>query len=378
MPQIINSNIASLTAQRNLNTSQSDLNTSLQRLSSGLRINSAKDDAAGLAISERFTTQIRGLNQAQRNAKAFQVGANAGETVTISSIASSRTTALGQTFEATSGTIASNTTSTALVADDLLINGTDVGVVATGGATGSFAANIATAITAADSQVSVDVGASTEVDTALANSTISDALAGVGVTFTGTAAAGTLTFTKTDGSNLNLSESRTLGTGGTPAFTGDGFAEIGTGTAAGALEAYGSITLTSASDIVVAGNNPGNIGLVAGTLSVATSGTGTTVANTDISTVNGANAAIASVDAALNTVNSSRANLGAVQNRFDSVVASIQTTSENLSASRSRIRDADFAEETAALTRAQILQQAGVSILSQANSLPQNVLALLQ
>ena len=214
-----------------------------------------------------------------------------------------------------------------------------------------------------------------EVDTALANSTISDALAGVGVTFTGTAAAGTLTFTKIDGSNLNLSESRTLGTGGTPAFTGDGFAEIGTGTAAGALEAYGSITLT---DIVVAGNNPGNIGLVAGTLSVATSGTGTTVANTDISTVNGANAAIASVDAALNTVNSSRANLGAVQNRFDSVVASIQTTSENLSASRSRIRDADFAEETAALTRAQILQQAGVSILSQANSLPQNVLALLQ
>tara|TARA_R110002096_G_scaffold405911_1_gene604048 strand:+ start:426 stop:1928 length:1503 start_codon:yes stop_codon:yes gene_type:complete len=500
MPQIINSNIASLTAQRNLNTSQSDLNTSLQRLSSGLRINSAKDDAAGLAISERFTTQIRGLNQAQRNAndgislaqtaegdlaqitnnlqrirelavqsanatnsssdraalqletseliaeidrvassssfngvklldgsftdQAFQVGANAGETVTISSIASSRTTALGQTFEATSGTIASNTTSTALVADDLLINGTDVGVVATGGATGSFAANIATAITAADSQVSVDVGASTvtlgtafatvsddatgddgvytftvegvdiitsstlgatgdsitaaEVDTALANSTISDALAGVGVTFTGTAAAGTLTFTKIDGSNLNLSESRTLGTGGTPAFTGDGFAEIGTGTAAGALEAYGSITLTSASDIVVAGNNPGNIGLVAGTLSVATSGTGTTVANTDISTVNGANAAIASVDAALNTVNSSRANLGAVQNRFDSVVASIQTTSENLSASRSRIRDADFAEETAALTRAQILQQAGVSILSQANSLPQNVLALLQ
>jgi len=106
--------------------------------------------------------------------------------------------------------------------------------------------------------------------------------------------------------------------------------------------------------------------------------TGTTIAATDISTVQGANAAIASADAALTTINSSRAQLGAVQNRFDSVVSSIQTTSENLSASRSRIRDADFAAETAALTRAQILQQAGVSILGQANSLPQNALSLLQ
>ena len=105
---------------------------------------------------------------------------------------------------------------------------------------------------------------------------------------------------------------------------------------------------------------------------------GTTISTTNISTVAGANAAISSVDNALTTINSSRAQLGAVQNRFDSVVSSIQTTSENLSASRSRIRDADFAAETAQLTRAQILQQAGVSILGQANSLPQNALSLLQ
>ena len=105
---------------------------------------------------------------------------------------------------------------------------------------------------------------------------------------------------------------------------------------------------------------------------------GTTLANTDISSVAGANAAIQSVDSALTAINSSRASLGAIQNRFESVIASIQTTSENLSASRSRIQDADFASETAALTRAQILQQAGTAMLAQANALPQNVLALLQ
>jgi len=126
----------------------------------------------------------------------------------------------------------------------------------------------------------------------------------------------------------------------------------------------------------VGGSTPANAGLVAGASTAALAGT--TVAATDISTVPGANAAIASIDNALTTINSSRAQLGAIQNRFDSVVSSIQTTSENLSASRSRIRDADFAAETAALTRAQILQQAGVSILGQANSLPQNALSLLQ
>ena len=98
----------------------------------------------------------------------------------------------------------------------------------------------------------------------------------------------------------------------------------------------------------------------------------------DISTVGGANAAISSVDAALSNINGSRADLGAIQNRFESVVTSLQTTSENLDASRSRIRDADFAQETANLARAQILQQAGISVLAQANAQPQNVLALLQ
>ena len=134
--------------------------------------------------------------------------------------------------------------------------------------------------------------------------------------------------------------------------------------------------MTSQAAITVAGNTPASAGLTAGTTNLVLSGN--TISTTDISTAAGANAAITAVDNALTTINSSRAQLGAVQNRFDSVVSSIQTTSENLSASRSRIRDADFAAETAALTRAQILQQAGVSILGQANSLPQNALSLLQ
>ena len=497
MPQIINTNIASLNAQRNLNNSQSSLGVSLQRLSSGLRINSAKDDAAGLAISERFTTQIRGLNQAGRNAndgvslaqtaegdlaqitnnlqrirelavqsanatnsssdraalqlevsqlvaeidrvastsafngvklldgsfasQSFQVGANSGETVDISNISSARTSGLGRTFQATATGTASLS---ALSANDLLINGTDVGAVANPGASGSLASDISTAIIAADSQVSVAIGASSfalgafatvsdaatnddgvynltvegvtiinrtdvgasapntvtaaNVDTELAKTSVQDSLTAAGVTFTGTAAGGDLTFTKADGSNLNSTETRTLGTGGTPALTGNGFANLGTGTATGSNESYGKLTLTSNSDIVIAGNTPGNAGLTAGTNAVSTVGTGTTIASTDISTVTGANAALASVDNALTTISTSRSSLGAIQNRFESIVSSISTSVENLSAARSRIRDADFAQETAALTRNQILQQAGVSILSQANALPQLALSLLQ
>lgn len=495
MPQFINSNIPSLTAQRNLNTSQNSLNTSLQRLSSGLRINSAKDDAAGLAISERFTTQIRGLNQAARNAndgislaqtaegdlgaitnnlqrirelsvqsanatnsasdrvalqaevseliseidrvastsafngvklldgsfsaQQFQVGANAGETVTISSIASSRTTAIGQ---ANTATATGTKVTAALSANDLLINGVDVGAVANPGASGSLAADIAAAITAADSQVTAAVGQSefavgafatvsdgsddaddgvytltvegvnvinvtdlgdtgstvtaANVDTALGLTATTDLLTAAGVSFTGTAAGNDLTFIKTDGSNLNLTETRTVASGTNALLAGNGFANLGAGTATGSAEEFGKLTLTSQSAILVAGNAPANAGLTAGTSNLVLSGT--TISTTNISTVAGANAAISSVDNALTTINSSRAQLGAVQNRFDSVVSSIQTTSENLSASRSRIRDADFAAETAQLTRAQILQQAGVSILGQANSLPQNALSLLQ
>jgi flagellin len=466
MAQVISTNIASLNAQRNLNKSQSAMSTSLQRLSSGMRINSAKDDAAGLAISERFTAQIRGLNQAVRNsndgislaqtaegalgevttnlqrvrelavqsanatnsasdraamqqevsqlvaeidrvagqtnfngvklldgsfsAQAFQVGANVGETISVSSITNATKAGLGLdngTASATSTAV----TGTALAAGDISVNGVDIGAAAgnakaiaaaidgsssnvtatasTSVNTGAFSVTGATAadtytLTVAGVDIEATAAGATisgaEMDTAFGGGTIAADLAAAGITYSGTFAAGNKTFTDADGDNVVISQAHSgAGTGGVAA---------GTGTNRGTV----SITSTG-EDLVIAGSAGGltAAGLSAGT----TASTGNTL---DVSTVDGANALITAVDAALNTVNGSRATLGAVQNRFESVVNSLNTSSESLSAARSRIQDTDFAAETANLTKSQILQQAGTAMLSQANSLPQNVLSLLR
>ena len=139
----------------------------------------------------------------------------------------------------------------------------------------------------------------------------------------------------------------------------------------------GTVSVVSAgNDLVIAGNVPASAGFTAAITAAVT--TGTTMANTTVATAAGANAAIASVDAALETINGTRAELGALQSRFNSTIANLASNVENLSSARSRIRDTDFAVETAELTRVQILQQAGVAMLSQANAAPQSVLALLQ
>ena len=465
MAQIINTNITSMTAQRNLNSSQSSLTTSLQRLSSGLRINSAKDDAAGLAISERFTSQIRGLSQAARNAndgislaqtaegslkevtnnlqrirelsvqsanatnsssdraaiqvevaqlvaeidrvasqttfndiklldgtfsnQAFQVGANAGETISISSISSARTTDLGAAYAATATGTA---VTAALSAGDLLINGVDVGVVASGDAK-DIAAKIntlsGTNVTAEANSLTVSGTSMTGavltgtitingVDTASITTTgteatdraaiataINNISAATGVTAVDTAADAT-------GVQLVAADGRNI----THSFTTLTAAATGIGAAATTRSTI-TLSTTSSAGIALTGAAETNAGFT-NDQTAAAALTGTAVANLDVSSLSGANAAITSIDAALATINSSRANLGAVQNRFESVVSSLQERSENLSAARSRIRDADFAAETAMLTRGQILQQAGVAMLAQANSLPQNVLSLLR
>jgi len=472
MAQFINTNVASLTAQRNLNTSQGSLNTSLQRLSSGLRINSAKDDAAGLAISERFTSQIRGLNQAQRNAndgislaqtaegdlaaitnslqrirelsvqsanatnsasdraalqlevselvseidrvaagsafngvklldgnfssQDFQVGANAGEVVSISSITSARASNLGQSLGSTlTGTSA---IAGALTTGELLINGEEI-------IAGADAKSIATAINAVSGSTNVTAEAQSLTLSGVTAAAIGDDAAGTvtinGVT-TATINLGTVgsanraamvaginaissvtgVVATDNGTNVDMvsadggsvEHSLTDGGGNTT------FADANTGLAAAATTHSNIILTGTGSDgIQITGTNPQDAGAnIVALNSVDASLGGVALSLTSVATVSDANAAIATVDAALATVNTSRASLGAVQNRFESVVTSIQTTSENLSAARSRIRDTDFAEETASLTRSQILQQAGVAMLSQANSLPQNVLSLLQ
>jgi flagellin len=151
-------------------------------------------------------------------------------------------------------------------------------------------------------------------------------------------------------------------------------------TPAAAVVTSGKIKLDSnnAAGIVVSGGAVASAGLVAGTTNPSTTLTVNSISTINLSTVAGAQNALNAIDGALATVNSSRASLGAYQNRFASVVSSLQTTSENLSASRSRIQDTDFAHETASLTRGQILQQAGTAMLAQANSLPNGVLALLR
>ncbi len=609
MPQVINTNVASLNAQRNLTTSQGQLATALQRLSSGLRINSAKDDAAGLAISERFTTQIRGLNQAVRNANdgislsqtaegalaetgnalqrirelaiqsanstnsasdrqalnaeaqqllaevqriaqatqfngqnildgtfasaQFQVGANANQTISFG-IQGATTNLLGA-YQASGSAV----TDTAFDGAGFTINGVEVGVSAgtsAAGVTADSATAKATAINSKSNLTGVTATATTSVNgsapiaraslasgTLMINGIAVGAIAGdvsavtqgrnaatainavsnqTGVIAVADASTGQLSLTATDGRNIALTASTanaanaqaiqnatgldisagsnasgneastltftvananaangiTTANGGgdtitigerTYQFTSDGVVaagnvavtlaagnaetvaianlaaaitaewtagrtsvqatsttattvvvtsdKLGTGTlaisesatnagaiapgaAAGGTAAAdgsgntsrGTLTLSSAASFTLGGADLARGGVASASPSL------TRLETVNISTVAGANSALAVLDGALSQVTSIRADLGAVQNRFSSTVANLQATSENLSAARSRILDADFAAETALLTRAQILQQAGTAILAQANAIPQNVLSLLR
>lgn len=386
--QVINSNIMSLNAQRNLATSSSDLATSLERLSSGLRINSAKDDAAGLAISERFTTQIRGMDQAARNAN---------DGISLSQTAEGAMGEIGNNLQrirelAVQSRNATNSDSdrAALneeaqqlkaeinrVAEQTSFNGVKL-------LDGSFAdqvfqvgANQGETITV-DGIVDASSGALgdwTSVDTiAFASSTT-----GVAPT-AGALAAGDLTVNGTDIGAVTA--------GGTAVEQGQNIAQaINDAEIAGvtaSADAAGVVTIDSTAEagVVIAGADLSNTGLTAGSATVAEStvaGVATTgFSALDISTATGADNAMLSMDAALNAINSARAEMGAVQNRFSSVVANLSSNVENLSAARSRIQDTDFAAETAQLTRNQILQQAGTAMLAQANQAPQGVLALLR
>jgi flagellin len=467
MALVINTNVASLNAQRNLESSQSLASTSLERLSSGLRINSARDDAAGLAISNRLTTQINGLNQAARNAGDgislsqtaegalgevssnlqrirelsvqsangtlsgadrtalqtevtalvaeidrvatqtsfnglnlldgnftsvdFQVGANVGETVTVASIASARSSSLGQfqgfvltdqsigtasdTAAAKSVTVDGNTVSLGTIANDAravsaALNASGLGFAATADATS--VASQATTVTgsAADADVytingvainitNTGVAASNEVN-AVAAINAQSAATGVVATDDGTGVA----LSAADGRNITTSfaagNAATVADYGFLADTTTG-ATVDVNFVAGA-GVTGNVTFTGAF-------NPG---------SQAIGAAGTALSTVDISTVAGALTGITAIDSALASISTTRAELGAVQNRFESVISSTRIASENAEASRSRILDADFAAETANLTKSQILTQAGISVLAQANAQPQQVLALLQ
>ena len=517
MPQTINTNIASLSAQRALNTSQSDVNTSLQRLSSGLRINSAKDDAAGLAISERFNSQVRGLNQAVRNAndaisltqtaesalsettsllqrlrelsiqsanstnssadrealqaevtqlsseidrianttqfnglnlldgtftsQNFQVGANQNQTVGVT-LNSAKASALGgintvdfssDNFESAMISVANTTNAgSAIEAQNLTFTvGGGASQVASVAANAS-AADIASAVNAnitglsasaatqvrltstagdssgqkftlsingtnlgqmtvgaSDTATYTTIAAGIQAKSELAGLTVSNSSAGVVISNTdGSDIVVDVVGAETSaGAALSTQHQFTvevLEADGAYASTSDTISSASTSTGEG-VTVTGAVqytttrdpgtTFTAVSNLAL-GVAAGGLGTSTATIT-ATAGT-ESVSSIDISTVNGAQTAIAVIDSAIATVSSSRASIGALQNRFESVVSSLQSNAENQASARSRIVDADFAAETASLTRGQILQQAGIAVLAQANAAPQNVLALLQ
>jgi flagellin len=477
MALVINTNVMSLNAQRNLSTSANQLATSLQRLSSGLRINSAKDDAAGLAISERLSAQISGLTVAARNANdgislaqtaegdLAQIGnnlqrmrelavqsANASNSTSDRAALNAEVTQLAQeidrvaqassfngvklldgTFQAQVFQVGANATASDQITVDSITNARSSSLgayngynqqnvsVTYNGAAQAFSAIIATA----SGTQNVNFGTLSTDARAIANAINASGVAGLtatadanvatGTTTNGITVAGTDTITlngltisiagttdaATNRSNaITAINAQSATTGVTAVDTGAGVrlnaadgrnisVAFGTlGSTGGDLDSYGLGGLTnhtSTFDLsyqAPAGTNTitfgGALTTGLGAGAHAVTATGTAINAISVATADGARNALASIDAALSQVSGARATLGATQNRFSSVVSSLQTTAENLTASRSRIQDADFAAETAAMTKAQILQQAGTAMVAQANSAPQNVLSLLR
>src|SRR5690554_6914361 len=391
---VINTNTIALNAQRNLATNSASLSTTIQRLSSGLRINSAKDDAAGLAISQRFTTQIRGMDQAARNANdgislaqtaegaLGEIGSNL-QRIRELAVQSRNATNSGTDRQALNAEVEQLKSEIQRVAEQTQFNGTDLlngsftgAVFQVGANQGQTISvdNIANANTAQlGSWTAPTVNVGTTEGAAIAAVDPGDAYAQIGT--------GDLVI---NGTNITLGASAADLTAGEQATrVRDAINEAGiTGVTAALNDDGDGVVLNSSVDIEVTATADGTAASGLSDASVTASevvGTDQNgFANETVLTAEAADRMILAMDGALTAVNSSRADLGAIQNRFSSVVANLQTNSENLSASRSRIMDTDFAAETAELSRTQILQQAGTAMLAQANQIPQNVLSLLR
>ena len=312
MDNSVNTNVVALNAQRNLRTSKGSLSMSMQRLSSGLRVNSARDDAAGLAIAERMSAQIKGMNVAVRNA-------NDG-------------ISLAQTAEGALGKIGDNLQRMRELA------------VQSRNATNS------------------------DGDRANLQKEFKQLQAEIDRTVQGTKFNGTALFAS--GASTTLSFQVGAGTDATDRIDIDG-AVLGGGTA-GTATVVDSTAATATADLLATVTSNWD-----GTNGIAIGGAASGVA-TNIATTSQIDDAINVIDKALDTINDQRATFGAAQNRFEAVISNLQTNIENQTASRGRIVDADFATETANLSRAQILQQAGTAMVAQANQLPQQVLSLLR
>ena len=471
----IGTNLASLNAQRNQARTQSDLASAIARLSSGLRINGASDDAAGLAISDRMTAQIRGSTQAGRNAndgislaqtadgglasiadnlqrirelavqaandgnsaadraslqlevsqlqseidrvarqtqfngsnlidgsftaRDFQVGADAGQIITVASLVDARTRNLGTYSGMSALRTQFSSANDVPAALTVAIGGGPT--IALGTLSRDYKAQAAAITAAAIPGLSATVNASFmagtgQLATAVASGTATYTSNGVPIAIDGIAGAAGLAQNRANAVAAINAQS---------AATGVVAADAGTGVSLAAADgrnitvsyAAGSFTGSNHRDfgfLLFSGTNGGSLNLSyvapqgvsgsvvfthgAGPIGYAIGTAGLSTGAIDVSTVAGANAALASVDTALATVDAGRANLGAAQNRLAAAQTLLQSAGENLSASRSRIQDADFAAETANLSRAQVLQQAGTAMIAQANQAPGQVLTLLR
>jgi len=386
MALTVNTNVASLNAQRNLGTSQSALNKSMQRLSSGLRINSAKDDAAGLAISDRMTAQIRGLNQASRNANdgislaqtaegALQESTNILQRMRELAVQSANDTNSASDRASLNEEVVQLKAELDRIAETTEFNGRNIldgtmsNAVFQVGANAGANQTISFGITSA---AAADLGRDGVV--AVDETAAEGSWNGFEITSTATGASGNEAFdvvvlqgTTTAMSVVETTGTITINLGTTSA--NNSVAAIATAIAT----ELGDVTVDVSGAAAVTVDSSGSLSMNGGFNEVTT----TAVDGISVASRDDALGAIMSVDQALADVDSIRGGLGAVQNRFESTIANLQNVSENLSAARSRILDADIAQETSAMTKNNILQQAGVSILAQANQMPQLALSLL-
>ena len=474
MSLVLNTNINSLLAQNNLTSGGAQLTSALQQLSSGMRVNTAADDAAGYAIIQGMTSQVNGINQAARNANdgvsltqtgagalqeitndlqtmrnlavqslnatnsatdradlnqqfqqlsadidnvakttqfngvnlldgtfsgaAFQVGANVGQTITVTAVSSARTSVLGKY----TGVNVSNVSVGSTGASTVVVGGSGpgTGTFNLGTVTGD-AASVAAAINNAGITgltVSANTATATgtsAADTGTAGQVDSISINGIAISVTNTGVASTnvnnavtaingvsaqtgvtassngngLTLTSASGANIVAAFTAGAAGGNTASVAADYGLTGVTGTTKGTINiAYNAANGAS-----------GNIqftGAVAQTYTIAS--TGTAVSVLDVSSTTSANTALTAIDAAIQQVASSGAQLGAYQNRFQAAITGLNTTATNLSSARSNIQDTDYAQATAQLSKAQILQQASTSMVAQANMIPQNILTLLQ
>ena len=410
MASTINTNVVSLNAQRNLGTSQSSLATSMQRLSSGLRVNSAKDDAAGLAIAERMNTQVRGQTVAARNSNdgislaqtaegaLGKVGDMLQRMRELAVQAGNATNSVADR-KALQAEVAQLRDEVDRVAKQTSFNGTKILDGSFSGAVFQVGANSGdnisvgalvntTAVGLADIAYAYDqttgINASGITDLAAVTSTNALQINDGVTTWDLGAIKGASSGTERMGQMIEAINRRTADTGVTAFLTKD---NAGTYT----IDVMSSKTNTSgdATTLTLTGFTAANFGYTAAAVGAAGNGgtslaaTSTTTDALGIDTLNidtqaSAWVALKKIDSALDQVNAARADLGALQSRFESSVATVEIQIENLAAARGRIVDADFAKETANLSRTQILQQAGTAMVAQANQIPQGVLALLQ